>query len=83
MGYTPTATTEVLTVYLTDAGRRDLVDGGGFSVQYFALGDTDITYTDTHGKVVVLPTRTTDLRGSTANCFSTASRDTIRIFIEK
>ncbi len=83
MGYTPTGATEVLQVYLTDAGRRDLVDGGGFSVKFFALGDTDITYTDADNDAVAAPTRTTDLRGSTANCFSTTARKTIRLFIQK
>jgi hypothetical protein len=83
MGYTPTGTTEVLQVYLTEAGRRDLVDGGGFSVKYFALGDSDITYSDADNDAVGIPTRTTDLRGSTANCFSTTARKSIRLFIEK
>jgi len=83
MGYTPTGTTEVLQVYLTDAGRRDLVDGGGFSVKYFALGDSDITYTDADNEAVGIPSRTTDLRGSTANCFSTTARNTIRLHIKK
>ena len=83
MGYTPTGTTEVLQVYLTDAGRRDLIDGGGFSVRFFALGDSDIAYTDTDNDAVGLPTRTTDLRGSTANCFNVSARKTIRLFIQK
>ena len=83
MGYTPTGTIEVLQVYLTDAGRRDLIDGGGFSVRFFALGDSDITYTDTDNDAVGIPSRTTDLRGSTANCFSTTARKTIRLYINK
>ena len=83
MGYTPIVSTEILQVYLTDAGRKDLIDGGGFSVRFFALGDSDITYNDSDNDAVGIPTRTTDLRGSTENCFNVSARKTIRLFIEK
>ncbi len=82
MGYTPTGTTEVLQVYLTDAGRRDLVDGGGFSVKFFALGDTDITYTDADNDAVGMPNRTTDMRGDTSSCFHVTAKSTIKTYIK-
>ena len=77
MGYTPTGTTETLEVYLTDAGRRDLVNGKGFIVKYFALGDTDLDYLAVSSDNM----RTTDLRGSTENCFNVTARITLKDFI--
>lgn len=78
MGYTPTGNTKTLNVYLTDAGRRDLVNGNGFTVKFFALGDTDIDY----NTIVPSDMRTTDLRGNTANCFNVTARITLKNFIE-
>ena len=83
MGYTPIDTTFTLYVYLTDAGRKDLLDGKGFNIKFFALGDSDIVYSDTDGDAVDIPDRTTDLRGSTANCFSVTGRKAIKSFIDK
>jgi|3_EtaG_2_1085321.scaffolds.fasta_scaffold159004_2 hypothetical protein len=83
MGYTPTGTTFSLSVYLTDVGRKDLVNGNGFNIKFFALGDTDIAYTDLSGDNIDMPARTTDLRGSTDNCFSVTARKTIKSFINK
>ena len=83
MGYTPTGTTFSLAVYLTAAGRRDLINGNGFRMTYFALGDTDIAYSDISGGPIDKPDRTTDLRGSTANCLNVTARPTIKSLLFK
>ena len=76
MGYTPTGTTKVLQVYLTEKGRKDLVNGGGFMVKFFALSDTDVDY------LTVDSDRTTDMRGDTNSCFHVTAKSTIKTYIK-